>query len=243
MTSSNSTAPLPELAHWLEQAERPLNTLNIHQLHGFLFAICSTPARLKPTDWLAAVFGDQLKLATKADNFEQYVSAIELLESQIAQDIKDRMIALPSHCVLTEPFEDNFNANALHQWGFGFDLGLTLTNHFWDDCKDEAQPQSFWMMLSFFSNYHNAQQLSHRYQNGNMPIEMLTRHIFSEFNKLMQDYAELAEKYRKTVKSTPVSLTLAGAKNSAGIPVMSNSQTLWQIPALLYNRPGPAQTL
>lgn len=213
---------LPQLDEWLNQEQRPLNTLTLDQLFGFLFAICSTPAVLKHSDWMPVIFGDQLKLVNDADD---YLDAIIELQQQIAQDISDRMVSLPRTCVLTEPFEANFETNALHQWSHGFELGLTLTEHFWDDCKHEAQPQSYWMMLSFFSNLHNAQQMTAKFQNGQMPIEMVTRYIFSEFNKLMQSYAELAEKYRKEVKSEPISLTMAGARNSAGIPIMSNSQT------------------
>ncbi len=213
---------LSQLAEWLDQEQRPLNTLTLDQLFGFLFAICSTPAVLRHSDWMPAVFGDQLKLVTEA---QDYLDAIIELQQHISQDISDRMVSPPKSCVLTEPFEANFESNALHQWSLGFELGLTLTEHLWDDCKDEAQPQSYWMMLSFFSNLHNAQQLTAKFQNGQMPIEMVTRYIFSEFSKLMQRYAELAEKYRKQVKPEPVRLTMAGTRNSAGIPIMSNSQT------------------
>ncbi len=219
---NQSTLSLTELAQWLNDPQRPINTLNINQLMGFLFAICSTPAELKQADWMPAIFGDQLKMLVNA---EDYLKAIGQLQQHIAQDISDKMIELPKPCQLTEPFEANFESNALHQWSYGFELGLTLTEHFWDDCKETAQPQSFWMMLSFFSNLHNAQQLTARFKNGSLPIEMVSRYVFSEFNKLMQQYADLAETHRKEVKSSPVILSMAGAKNSAGIPVMNNSQT------------------
>ncbi len=214
---------LQQLGEWLSQPERPLNTLNLEQLLGFLFAINCTPARLKPADWMPAVFGDQLSLVTDA---QTYLDAIIELQQHIAQDISDRMVALPKPCVLTEPFEANFESNALHRWSFGFELGMSLTEHFWDDCREQAQPQSFWMMLSFFSNLHNARQMASRFQNGSMPIEMVTRYVYSEFNKLMQQYAELAEKFRSDKKSTPISLTSGAAKNSAGIPIMGQSNPM-----------------
>ncbi len=219
---SSNKITLPQLADWLSASERPINTLSLDQLFGFLFAINCTPAKLKHSDWMPAVFGDQLTLVRDADD---YLDAITRLHAHIAQDISDRLVGLPNTCQLSEPFEANFETNALHHWSHGFELGMTLTQHFWDEHLDEAKPQSFWMMLSFFSNLHNAQQLTAKFQNGSMPIENVTRYIFSEFNKLMQDYAELAEKYRREIKTQPVSLTMAGAKNSAGIPIMTNSQT------------------
>ena len=212
---------LTELANWLTDKARPYNTLNLDQLLGFLFAINCTPASLRDSDWMPAVFGDQLSTITDAN---EYLDAIILVKKHIAQDIDDFMINLPKPCQLTEPFEANFETNALHQWGKGFELGRTLTEHFWDDCKDEAQPQSFWMMLSFFSNLHNAQQLTAKFQNGALPIETVTRHIFSEFSKMMQGYADLAKKHRQQSKPAKINITSSAVKNAAGIPVMGASQ-------------------
>jgi len=213
---------LPELANWLADNARPANTLNLDQLLGFLFAINCTPNILKDSDWMPAVFGDQLKSVINAN---AYFDAISQVKNHITQDINDFMVALPKPCQLTEPFEANFETNALHHWSKGFELGLTLTEHFWDDCKAEAQPQSFWMMLSFFSNLHNAQQLTAKFQNGALPIETVTRHIFSEFNKMLQGYADLAKKYRQDSKPAKINITSNVIKNSAGIPIMSASQS------------------
>ncbi len=212
---------LPELANWLADKSRPANTLNLDQLLGFLFAINCTPTQLKDSDWMPAVFGDQLNAVTSEND---YLDAIIRVKQHIMQDIDDFMVSLPRPCQLTEPFEANFENNALHHWGKGFELGLTLTEHFWDTCKDEAQPQSFWMMLSFFSNLHNAQQLTAKFQNGALPIETVTRHIFSEFSKMMQGYADLAKKYRKESQPAKINITSSAVKNSAGIPIMGASQ-------------------
>lgn len=217
-----NTVSLPQLAEWLNDNARPANTLKLDQLVGFLFAINCTPSTLKDSDWMPAVFGDQLQQVTNAN---EYLSAIINVKKHIAQDIDDFMISLPKTCQLTEPFETNFESNALHLWGKGFELGLTLTEHFWDDCKAEAQPQSFWMMLSFFSNLHNAQQLTAKFQNGALPIETVTRHIFSEFNKMLQGYADLAKKFKQESKPAKINITSSAVKNSAGIPVMSASQS------------------
>jgi len=218
---SENTISLTELSNWLAEPSRPANTLGFDQLLGFLFAINCTPTNLKDSDWMPAVFGDQLN---SINNANAYLDAIVLVKKHIAQDIDDCMIELPRPCQLTEPFEANFQSNALHLWGKGFALGLTLTEHFWDDCQAEAQPQSFWMMLSFFSNLHNAQQLTAKFQNGALPIETVTRHIFSEFNKMMQTYADLAKKYRQEIKPAKINITSNAVKNSAGIPIMGATQ-------------------
>lgn len=210
---------LPILADWLNEAERPANTLKLDQLVGFLFAICCTPGKLKHSDWLPAVFSDQLQQVKETD----YIDAIIEVQQYISRDIDDFMVALPKTCQLTEPFEANFTENALHQWSKGFELGLTLTEHFWDESKEQARPQSFWMMLSFFSNLQNAQQITAKFQNGALPIEAVTRHIYSVFNKLMQDYADLAKKYRQESQPARINITSTAAKNSAGIPIMNNS--------------------
>jgi yecA family protein len=218
-----NTASLAELAGWLADAKRPANTLSLEQLYGFLFAVCSTPTPLKPSDWMPAVFADQLREVTDADH---YLNSIIQLQQTIGQDIKDFLVALPPACELTEPFAANFESNALHRWSRGFELGLTLTEHFWDDCKTAARPQSYWAMLSFFSNLHNAQTMTAKFKNGSLPIEMVTRYVFSEFNKLLQDYADLAQKHMQPRKTSKINITSSDIKNSAGIPIMSNSQPM-----------------
>ncbi|RDH82819.1 MAG: hypothetical protein DIZ80_11140 [endosymbiont of Galathealinum brachiosum] len=215
-----STITLNQLAIWLSDESRPANTLSLDQLFGYLFAINCTPTSLKHSDWMPAIFADQFNLIKDAD---EYLDAITNMQQHITQDINDFMVGLPKTCQLTEPFEANFNDNQLHMWSKGFELGLTLTEHFWDDCKAEAQPQSFWMMLSFFSNLQNAQQLTAKFQNGALPIESVTRHIFSEFNKLMQGYADLAKKYKQDTAPAKINITSSAVKNSAGIPIMNNS--------------------
>lgn len=217
----NQKITLIQLANWLAEESRPANTLSLEQLFGFLFAINCTPNKLKDRDWMPAVFADQLQLISNDDD---YLTAIIEIKKHISQDISDFMVQLPKNCQLTEPFEANFNENALHLWSKGFELGLTLTQHFWDDYITDAQPQSFWMMLSFFSNLHNAQQLTSRFQGGALPIEAVTRHIFSEMNKLMQNYADLAKKYQLESKPTKINISSGLVKNSAGIPIMGQSQ-------------------
>ena len=219
MTAENIN--LSQLASWLADEKRPMNTLSLEQLFGYLFAISATPAQLKHNDWMPAIFADQLNLVTQE---EDYLQAIIDLQKHIQQDINDKMVELPRNCQLTEPFEANFSSNPLHLWSRGFELGLTLTEHFWDACLSQAQPQSFWMMLSFFSNLQNAQNITAKFQNGALPIEAVTRHIFSEFNKLMQTYADLALANMQEAAFEPINITGSGIKNSAGIPIMSNSE-------------------
>lgn len=214
----DQTVSLPELAQWLQDPQRPASTLNLHQLQGFLFAICSTPVELQQREWMPAVFADQPPDVSQAD---AYLNTISQLQQRIAQDIDDFMVGLPEDCILTEPFAANFESNALHHWSHGFELGLTLTEHFWDEVKDAAQPQSFWTMLSFFSNLHNAQVLTAKFKNGSLPIETVTLSVFSEFSKLMQNYADLAKKHQQPRKTSGVRL---GSGNSAGIPLFNPQQ-------------------
>ncbi len=221
---SDQTVPLPELARWLDDEQRPANTLNLQQLQGFLFAICSTPVELQPREWMPAIFGDQLSLVKQEPQAAAHLNTINQLQQRIAQDIDDFMVGLPKDCILTEPFAANFESNALHHWSRGFELGLTLTEHFWDDVKDTAQPQSFWAMLSFFSNLHNAQTLTAKFKNGSLPIETVTLSVFSEFSKLMQNYADLAKKHPQPRKSQGARLSSGSAANSAGIPLFNQQQ-------------------
>lgn len=220
---SDQSVSLPELAQWLQEPQRPASTLNLHQLQGFLFAICSTPVELQQREWMPAIFGDQPPDAQQA---APYLERIGQLQQAIAQDIDDFMVALPDDCILTEPFAANFESNALHHWSRGFELGLTLTEHFWDEVKDAAQPQSFWAMLSFFSNLHNAQTLTAKFKNGSLPIETVTLSVFSEFSKLMQNYADLAKKHRQPRKRQGPRLGSGAAGNSAGIPLFNPQQPM-----------------
>jgi len=65
----DKTATLSELAIWLADAKRPANTLTLEQLYGFLFAICSTPTELIHSDWMPAIFADQLRDVPQADEY------------------------------------------------------------------------------------------------------------------------------------------------------------------------------
>jgi len=59
-----TTAQLKTLSDFLDATARPVNTMTLHEVRGFLWAVASTPTDIEIDDWLPFVFeGDDANFA------------------------------------------------------------------------------------------------------------------------------------------------------------------------------------
>jgi uncharacterized protein len=54
-----SDAELEELDYFLESDAVPEHTTNLSMVHGFLTALVAGPTVVRPSEWLAEVWGDE----------------------------------------------------------------------------------------------------------------------------------------------------------------------------------------
>ena len=134
-----SPAEARKLSGFLRSKRAPKGSLTLNQLKGYLFCICTTPELLQPSFWLPPVFGCQEELPEFASEADfSNIEFIMRLYNQVNGDVISGNPRLPSNCTLASTVSGNFiPGSVLHEWSWGFDLGLSLTTSFWDDLPIE----------------------------------------------------------------------------------------------------------
>ncbi|HNN86664.1 MAG TPA: UPF0149 family protein [Pseudomonadales bacterium] len=84
-----TTAQLKTLSDFLDATARPVNTMTLHEVRGFLWAVASTPTDIAIDDWLPFVFeGDDANFADDAEEETITNLFFDLLDEQY-QRIED----------------------------------------------------------------------------------------------------------------------------------------------------------
>ncbi|HNI38027.1 MAG TPA: UPF0149 family protein [Pseudomonadales bacterium] len=84
-----TTAQLKTLSDFLDATARPVNTMTLHEVRGFLWAVASTPTDIEIDDWLPFVFeGDDANFADDAEEETITNLFFDLLDEQY-QRIED----------------------------------------------------------------------------------------------------------------------------------------------------------
>ncbi len=116
-----------KLADLLALAVVPDETLNLEELHGFLFGLAITPALVKPSEWLPLVFGEQM---LAFDNEKKRNRLLEFLF-----DVHGRFIDEREAGTLGFPFNFEKLADAevlrVRDWSYGLFLALGLRPDVW----------------------------------------------------------------------------------------------------------------
>jgi uncharacterized protein YecA (UPF0149 family) len=129
---------------------------NIHSINGFMFAICSAPAQVSPSDWL----GELLPLVQLPD--EAPAATVVNLLISYQMHLKKRMVqqkyALPE---LKDSLEGLKPGSDLNSFSQGFNAGYHRISSIWSvktpkELVKELKSQVF--ALGFFSSTDNAKQ-------------------------------------------------------------------------------------
>ncbi|MFQ3229047.1 UPF0149 family protein [Reinekea sp.] len=153
---------------------------NLHTINGYLFAICSAPAAVSPTDWL----GELLPLVQLPDD-EKAAAAVNLLISY-QMHLKKRMVSqkysLPES---TDSLDGLKPASDLNSFSQGFSAGYDRISSIWsvkipNELQKELTSQVF--ALSFFASTDNAKQFL-KVKKSKLRPEQLADQVLANFPK------------------------------------------------------------
>lgn len=206
------TQPLPtltpsearKLSGFLRSEKTSPETLTFNQLKGYLLSICCTPAFLQPSVWLPEVFGGEMPAFESEQNL-WVIEAVMKLYNQINAEVLEGNPKLPANCKIVVGVSNNFKlGNALHEWCWGFDLGLGLTMKYWDDfplpAELEEEIECYWMLLSFFADEKRARAAKVKGE-ASLPFDEMLEVVRAELPWLIKDYAVIGRMlYEVTLK-------------------------------------------
>lgn len=195
-TKKLSATEEKRLSRWLCSG-KPEGTLNLNQLKGFLFCICTTPVLPQPPVWLPAIFAGDLSFLD-GDDQDTGLPLILQLYNHINQTVLKGKAALPGNCVLNrEDIGSNFLPGSdLHDWSYGFDTGLQLTLEYWDelplpDKNLEEEVNYCWVTLSFFANEQlSRERLGKKFKTAKSFLNLL-QEIYENLPGIVQSYGHL----------------------------------------------------
>ena len=102
-------------------------TLTLTGLHGFLFGLAITPEPVVPSEWLPAVFGEEMLELEDEKEGERLLGSLFSAYNKIVQSYNDKTLVFP--------FEiPNLKAKELpliREWAQGFFRAISLRPSFW----------------------------------------------------------------------------------------------------------------
>jgi uncharacterized protein len=151
------------LQRFLASPQRPEGTMSYPELGGFLFAVCSAPELIQPSEWTPLVFNEQEAGYRDLEHANEFLQALMALYNWTNQGVQQRDPALPPGCAVLDEAVANFDPAAdLGQWARGFTFGHTWLIEVWEDLvPDELDEElgAILMVLSFFSSRDMALEL------------------------------------------------------------------------------------
>jgi len=137
-SSLSASAPLSDqeldaLADFLDSDVVPEETMDISMLHGFLTALSLSPVPAPRTEWLPAVWGEDLRQPafTSAAQQQQIEGLLERLFAQTKLALTDGDFT-PILYV-----DENDHLDIARPWCFGFTQGVWLQEEAWTDLLDD----------------------------------------------------------------------------------------------------------
>lgn len=142
------------LRRYLQSSQRPLGTLNLTELHGYLFCVCTLPELVPAPQWLPPVFANELPQIVGREE-DAAPELLLRLHNQVAHQVQSGSYRLPATCRLSRNMTENFlPGNGLHDWSYGFGRGLQYFVSAWEPYCDDEQVDvmlnEFWTLLTFF---------------------------------------------------------------------------------------------
>jgi uncharacterized protein len=191
---------VPSLESFLAQPNRPPGTLQYQELQGFLFAVASAPALVRPSEWLPLVFGDQEPEFSSQDEAQRFLGELMLLYNSINEAITKGQLTLPS---CREEILTSFDVDApVSQWSRGFMRGHQWLEDEWKLVpKDLEQDFVEWLItLTLFSSKELA--TAYLQELGRVDLEPLAIEISRALPDAATEYARLGRAIHKVLLDT-----------------------------------------
>jgi len=151
------------LRKFLSSSERPDGTMSYPKVAGFLFAVCSAPELIRPSEWMPLIFNDQDAGYPDLEHAREVLQALMALYNWINRGVEGRQPGLPPGCIVFGDVGANLDPAAdLCQWACGFAEGHGWLEEVWEDSAPEellGELDSILLVLSFYSSRERALEL------------------------------------------------------------------------------------
>ncbi len=151
-----SSADTTALKDFLDSPNRPDDTLRLHELQGFLFAIACSPETIPPSHWIPMISNDEDLGFADESEAHQVLNQIMTLYNEVNTSVLERSETLPVGCNFKTNVFANFDEQAsILQWSRGFTIGHDWLSEVWEEYLLEEMDEECGatvMVLSFFSS-------------------------------------------------------------------------------------------
>jgi uncharacterized protein len=195
-----SSADTTALKDFLDSPSRPDDTLRLHELQGFLFAITCSPETIPPSDWIPMISNEADLGFEDESEAQQVLNQIMTLYNEINTSVLERSEALPIGCDFETDIFANFDEHtSILQWSCGFTIGHDWLSEVWEEYLLEEMDEecgATMMVLSFFSSrqlaeaYHAETKQSGKSKSGKS-FEQFAEKIRELFPAALSAYAHL----------------------------------------------------
>lgn len=170
------------LQRFLASPERPEGTMSYPELGGFLFAVCSAPELIQPSEWMPLIFNEQDAGYRDLEHANEVLQALMALYNWTNLGVRERAPALPPGCTVFDDAAANLDKEAdLSKWARGFAVGHTWLEQLWEDfvpVELDNELGAILMVLSFFTSQEVAAELvAESGAEADSPDEMAARMI------------------------------------------------------------------
>ena len=151
-----SSADTTALQDFLDSPNRPDDTLRLHELQGFLFAITCSPETIPPSEWIPMISNDEDLGFEYESEAQQVLNQIMTLYNEVNASVLERSETLPIGCDFKTDIFANFDEHtSILQWSRGFTIGHDWLTEVWEEYLLEEMDEECGatvMVLSFFSS-------------------------------------------------------------------------------------------
>jgi uncharacterized protein len=183
------------LRQFLSSSKRPEGTMNYPELAGFLFAVCSAPELIRPSECMPLVFNEQDAGYRDIDQANEVMQALMALYNWTNQGAEQRQPALPPGCdVLDEAVANLEPETDLSRWARGFIGGHNWLEELWNDLvPDELDGElgAILMVLSFFASRELATALMEESKGETGSLDEMAVSMIEILPEAMAGYAHM----------------------------------------------------
>ena len=198
-----SADEIASLSAFLDSPARPADTLTLHELQGFLFAVACSPEMIRPSEWLPIISNEEDMRYEDIDEARRVLGHIMVVYNQVNASVLERSDAMPTGCEFLTDTDANFDEQApVSQWSRGFALGHDWLAETWDECVPDDRSEmsqeltACLMTLSFFSSRKMAEAFYRESRRGvrrtkGKSLEQFAETMRKLFPSALASYAHL----------------------------------------------------
>ncbi len=130
---------LTNLSALLSRAAKPEEALTVNELEGFLYCLAITPDMVMPSEWLPAVFGEEMAEFSGQDEADRMLGHLFTAYNRFSMLKDNGKLAFPfdmRRLVEEDILED------IEEWTRGFERAMRLRPDLWAPEGDESEDES-----------------------------------------------------------------------------------------------------